>query len=261
VLVCAAGHRHDVHRRGYLTTARPKGVTGDPRQLLERRAAFLSTGAYEPIANEVARAADDLAAAPRILDSGCGTGYYLARLLSAHPAARALALDVSADAVARTVTATGAAGIVASVWGALPIRSGAADLILCVFAPRNGAEFARILSPAGRLIVVTPQPDHLGELRESGAAIGIHPHKLQHLDESVRPLVLRDRSTLRYEIELDEQGAALLVGMGPSGHRSDLAVPRAGTVTVAVDVSVYRAAASDSGLQAARDSAPTQSGR
>jgi 23S rRNA (guanine745-N1)-methyltransferase len=243
VLVCANGHSFDINKRGYLTTLdRSAGITGDTRAILDARAAFLASGAYSPIADLV----DSLV--PRqpgvaILDSGCGTGYYLHRLLHGRPDAVALALDASTDAVALTVAATGAAGLVADVWKPLPVRQGAADVVLCVFAPRNAGEFARMLAPGGRLVVVTPQHEHLHELRERGAVIGIQDDKLEKLDASLAAqFTLASRESLRYSIEVDEPGAALLAGMGPAGHHAALdraSDGYAGSVTVAVDASVY----------------------
>jgi 23S rRNA (guanine745-N1)-methyltransferase len=46
----------------------------------------------------------------------------------------------------------------------LPLADACADLMLDIFAPRNGAEFHRVLRPGGALLVVTPHPDHLAEL-------------------------------------------------------------------------------------------------
>ncbi|CAN5214763.1 methyltransferase domain-containing protein [soil metagenome] len=239
VLVCPEGHSYDVNKRGYLTALDSSaGITGDTRPILEARAAFLATEAYSPIADLI----DGLV--PRhpgisILDSGCGTGYYLSRLLNGRTDAATLALDASPAAVTLTITATGSAGLVADVWKPLPIRSSIADVVLCVFAPRNSAEFARILVPGGILVVVTPQPAHLEQLRERGAVLGIQDDKLGALDSALSARFdLARRESLRYEIEVDELSAAQLAGMGPAGYH-DRGAAYAGSVTVAVDASVY----------------------
>ena len=242
VLGCSDGHRFDSNRRGYLSVLdTSKGIIGDPRELLEARARFLSLGHYQPIADAVA------AALPTnrplaILDSGAGTGYYLQRVLRHSPTPQApLAADASQAAVAMTVAATGSCGLVADVWRPSPVRDQRADAILCVFAPRNPAEFARILRPGGVLIVVTPSDDHLVELRQAGLLIGMQPDKLAKLDESLaNGFELAQRDHLRYEIALDAAAAADLTAMGPSGHHETTGTWNGGTVTVSVDLSAFR---------------------
>ena len=177
-----------------------------------------------------------------LVDSGCGTGYYAAELLARRPALRALELDVSADAVVGAVRATGAPGVVADVWRALPVRSERADAVLCVFAPRNAAEFARVLRPGGRLVVATPAPQHLAQLRDSGRLIGMQADKLDRLDDTLAPWFSLDaRRSSRFDLELSDTEVDEISAMGPSGHHGALSDDRAvsTTVTVAIDVSVY----------------------
>jgi 23S rRNA (guanine745-N1)-methyltransferase len=138
-----------------------------------------------------------------------------------------------------SVAATGAAGLVADVWRPSPVRDARADAILCVFAPRNPSEFARILREEGRLVVVTPRENHLGELRRAGLLIGMQEDKLNRLDAALgEEFELVERSRLTYPIELTSAEAEDLTTMGPSGHH---ATGRgiAGEVTVSVDCSVF----------------------
>ena len=244
VLGCADGHRFDSNRRGYLSVLdASKGILGDPRGLLEARARFLSLGFYEPIADAVA-AALPTDRSLSILDSGSGTGYYLQQLLSRSPGAvDALAADASQAAVAMTVALTGSCGLVADVWRPSPVRDARADAILCVFAPRNPAEFARILRTGGTLVVVTPAAEHLAELRAAGLLIGMQQDKLTRLDESLAGhLELEHRTGLRYEMDLTPAAAADLTAMGPTGHHDSVGAWTGGAATVSVDLSVYRRA-------------------
>jgi 23S rRNA (guanine745-N1)-methyltransferase len=242
-LSCSTGHSFDANKRGYLNLVdRTRGITGDTREILQARDAFLVAGHYSPVAGLIGEMLPD-DAGRSILDSGCGTGYYLARVLESRPDWQPLALDVSADAVAMTVRATGSAGVVSDVWRPLPVRDARADVVLCVFAPRNPDEFARVLRADGLLVVVTPAADHLAQLRVSGRLIGMQPDKLAHLDASLTErFTLVERRSLAYDVELGESAIRNLTGMGPSGHHAalnDLEHPDAAAVTVAVDVSVY----------------------
>ena len=239
--MCSSGHAFDANKRGYLNLVdRSRGILGDTRDILEARQRFLAAGHYSPVADLI----DDALPADvaDVVDSGCGTGYYAAELMARRPQTRLLELDVSLDAVSLAVRATGAPGVVADVWRPLPIRSERADALLCVFAPRNVDEFARILRPGGRLVVVTPAPEHLRQLREAGRVIGIQPDKLEQLDATLSgPFRLQRRSSAAFDLQLDETAVQDLAGMGPSGHHA--AHPETGhsgsTVTVAVDASVY----------------------
>jgi 23S rRNA (guanine745-N1)-methyltransferase len=244
-LSCSEGHSFDANKRGYLSLVdRSRGITGDTREILAAREVFLNTGHYSPIVELL----DDVVPTTpgaSILDSGCGTGYYLAALLVGRPGWDALALDVSVDAVVTAVRATGAVGVVTDVWRPLPVRTERADVLLCVFAPRNPGEFARVLRPGGRLIVVTPAEHHLRELRETGAMIGIQPDKTAKLDQALGDdFELEERRSVEYTAELRPTELVSLAGMGPTGHHE----ARAGaagdtgattTVSIAVDASVY----------------------
>jgi 23S rRNA (guanine745-N1)-methyltransferase len=241
VLGCENGHRFDAGKRGYLNLLDPgKGITGDPRELLEARARFLGAGHFEPIADAVA-AALPTTTPLSILDSGAGTGYYLRQVLSRSPGpVDALATDASSAAVAMSIAATGSAGLVADVWRPSPVRDSRADVILCVFAPRNPAEFARILRDDGRLIVVTPTGAHLRELREAGLVMGMQDDKRDRLDAAVASQFdLLERTETSYTIDLDAAAARDLTTMGPSGHHDTSGTWPGGAVTVSVDCSVF----------------------
>ena len=241
--MCSAGHSYDASKRGYLNLVdRSRGILGDTRDILDARQRFLAVGHYSPIVDLI----DEVlpANAVDVVDSGCGTGYYAAALLARRPSTSLLELDVSLDAVTLAVRATGAPGLVADVWRPLPVRSGRADAVLCVFAPRNAEEFSRVIRPGGVLVVVTPAPQHLEQLRERGRLIGIQPDKLEHLDDTLGlRFALHRRESLAYDVTLTPDEVDDLAGMGPSGYHA--AHPHRSadetTVTVAVDVSVYGA--------------------
>ena len=191
-LHCARGHAFNVARQGYASLLPKKagGEGGDTAAMVQARADFLGAGHFAELAAVVAAAAAEAIAAAAadgaragcVLDSGAGTGYYLARVLDELPGRAGVALDRSRYALRRAARAHERVGAVAcDVWRRLPVATAAAVLALDVFAPRNGAELRRILDPAGRLVVVTPQDDHLRELAAALGLLGIDERKQERL--------------------------------------------------------------------------------
>src|SRR4051812_47355615 len=76
-LRCENAHSFDVNKRGYVNlVAANDRMTGDDAAMLDDRDAFLVAGHYDPIRDAVAAAVPKHA--ERIVDAGCGTGFYLA---------------------------------------------------------------------------------------------------------------------------------------------------------------------------------------
>ncbi|WP_022880660.1 methyltransferase domain-containing protein [Gryllotalpicola ginsengisoli] len=249
VLGCASGHRFDVNRRGYVTLLPPRSkVVGDSPEMLDAREALLASGAYAPIRDALIAAVRP-AAPTRVLDSGTGTGWYLHGLLDAlGSGARGLASDLSPVAVARAARGRPEIdGLVADVHAPLPVRAGVADAVTVVFAPRNAAEFARVLRPGGLLAIVTPRADHLAELRERSGMLDVPAGKAEALTVDL-DLWFSPASSehVRYALPVDEARARQLVGMGPSARHAAAASALTSTagalppaVTVSVDVLAF----------------------
>jgi 23S rRNA (guanine745-N1)-methyltransferase len=235
---CDAGHSFDVARQGYVDLSAGQ-VThpGDTADMVAARDRVLAAGHLDFITAGLAEATAGLTSG-LIVDVGAGSGRHLAALLDGRPDAVGLALDVSKPALRRAARAHPRMGAVrADAWRDLPVADGAASVVLDVFAPRAGREFARILRPGGRLAVVTPAADHL---RELGLAVRVDPRKEERLFGTLGPWFVReDDQELRTTLQLSTEDARAVAGMGPGAfHR---AVPvQAGAVTAAVHLSVWR---------------------
>ncbi|MFF4489903.1 methyltransferase domain-containing protein [Streptomyces sp. NPDC001544] len=247
---CPAGHSFDIARHGYaglLTGTR--ATSGDDAAMVQARDRFLATGRYAPIRQAVARlAAGSAPERGTVVDVGCGTGYYLAGVLDQLPGARGLGLDTSARAL-RSAARTHERGAAATwdVFRPFPLADEVADVVLNVFAPRNPAEFHRILRRAGRLIVVRPGGRHLTELRgRVPGMVAIDPAKEERLHRVLDPrfeAVATER--VEYSMALAGAEALDLVGMTPSArHLSRTELNDGGLlpdrVTVSVLATVYR---------------------
>jgi 23S rRNA (guanine745-N1)-methyltransferase len=262
---CGAGHVFDIARSGYvsLLPAGAKVAGGDTAAMVQARADFLAAGHFAGLADELGQTASSAVAAGAaavgadvagcVVDVGAGTGYYLAAVLERLPGRAGLALDISKFALRRAVRAHRRIGAVrCDAWRRLPVADSAAALALNVFAPRNGAEMRRILSPAGRLLVVTPTPDHLGELIGPVGLLTVDQRKQERLTEKLSPyFALAGRHEHRVMLSLTRGAVTALVAMGPSSWHADppALAARIGqlrepiSVTLAVTLSVYQPSA------------------
>jgi 23S rRNA (guanine745-N1)-methyltransferase len=257
-LRCRAGHAFDIARQGYVSLI-PAGASvagGDSAPMVQARSEFLAEGYFASLAAELGQAAADApdgrhgADVGCVVDVGAGTGYYLAAVLDRLPGWVGLALDASRFAVRRAARAHRRIGAVrCDAWRRLPVADGAAALALNVFAPRNGAELRRILAPGGRLLVVTPMPDHLGELAGPLGLLTVDQRKDERLAAKLGPhFELAARREHRARLRLGRDAVGALAAMGPSSWHMDgsalagavARLPDPAPVTVAVALSIYR---------------------
>nr|WP_206751233.1 methyltransferase domain-containing protein [Cryobacterium sp. Hz9] len=235
-----------MNKRGFVNlTTGPHKFIGDSAAMLGARDRFLGAGWYQPLQDSIREIVAG-EAARRILDVGCGTGYYLRAALPPGDDVRALGMDLSPTAVGRTMRSHDRVdGLVADVWSPLPVRDGAADFILNVFAPRNASEFYRVLRTDGLLLVVVPQPTHLRQLRESGLAVEMQADKATHLTRTLATwFSLEVHDQVERTVQLTPAEVASLIGMGPSAHHSGSAGSSQAhgdpDVTVAFDIFGFR---------------------
>ena len=269
-VACPNGHSFDVARSGYLSLLPGDARQGsaDTAEMVAARERFLGAGHFEPLAEALAeeaeRALDGGAERARsddarrslgpeargtgpppgcVLDLGAGTGWYLARLLDRLPGRVGLALDLSKHALRRAARAhPRAAAVACDAWRPLPVRDSQAALVVSVFAPRDGAEIARVLQPGGALLVVTPTSRHLAELVTAHGLITVDERKEERLATQLGAhLDLRRRVEREWPMTLPPADAAAAVAMGPSAHHVAIQVGREPTETTAsVTISTYR---------------------
>lgn len=253
-LRCGSGHTFDIARQGYasLLPAGWHGDAGDTAAMVQARERFLVAGHFEPIAERLT----DLAEQHRsdgpgcVIDLGAGTGYHLAAVLERLTDRVGLALDVSKPALRRAARAHVRAGAVAcDVWHGLPVADDAAAVVLNVFAPRNAPELARILHPSGRLLVVTPTSEHLGELVSALDLVTVDQDKSDRLAAKLGSSFDRlHQSELTTTMRLSHDDVAAVVAMSPSAWHADAEerserirrLPDPASVTLSVTVGVYR---------------------
>lgn len=163
VFQCKNRHSFDQARQGYVNLSRKQKASGDNAQMVKARTAFLESGLYDFLRQDVNRRLEALRP-QTLLDLGCGQGYYTREF--ARQAVESYGMDLSIPAVAH------AAGqdkktqyIVGSIYD-LPFDSGSFDVLTSVFTPIPSEEAARVLKQDGRLITVTPGKMHHYELKD-----------------------------------------------------------------------------------------------
>lgn len=230
-LVSESGHSFDVAKQGYVTLATGAGLKhkGDDMDMVNARETYLAMGHFAPFVEAVTGAVQDAldsaslaeSTPASLLEVGAGTGYYLAHTLDSIAEARGVGLDISPHAAKHLAKCHPRVGaVVADVWERLPIQDESVDAISVVFAPRNPAEFQRVLAPGGQVIVLTPGAGHLDELREPLGILGVEEGKVERMYEQAEGFLEQaaDPVDISFPIELDKASVAAQVGMSPSAR-------------------------------------------
>lgn len=208
---CKNHHSYDIAKRGYVHLAlNQKKNTGDDKEMVRARTRFLSHGYYEVLRNELYQIIQNYKP-KRIVDAGCGEGYYTNFLKTDEN--EIYAFDLSKYAVDEACKARNDVQyIVASVFH-LPIEDACADMVLSVFAPFDAQEFYRLLKEEGLFIKVGPGPRHLMGLKE---ILYDKPYENQ-VDPTVYDgFMLEDSIELKQVIEInDTQDIQALFHMTP----------------------------------------------
>lgn len=220
-LTCANGHSFDLARAGYVNLM-PSGARGrhegDDAAMVAARERFLEAGHLAPLASLLAERAGG--GTGLVLDAGAGTGYYLRELLGVRKAASGIALDASRSAAQRAARAHPRIGaVVCDIWRELPLHDASVQVLLDVFAPRNGSEFRRVLDSTGVLLVVTPADGHLRELAGPAGLLSVDARKDERVRGELEPhFVLEATGPLEFTMRLERRDAEALIGMGPSAR-------------------------------------------
>lgn len=170
---CPKRHCYDIAKEGYvnLLPANRKHAKdpGDDKGMTDARNRFLEGGHYAPLREQLCRIAVERK--PRtLLDSGCGEGYYTARVYAALKQAgvnvECAGVDLSRSALKKAARRDKSVEFaVASVYH-LPVADCSADMLINCFSPLALEEFRRVLKPGGTYLYVVPGARHLWELKQ-----------------------------------------------------------------------------------------------
>jgi 23S rRNA (guanine745-N1)-methyltransferase len=183
----------------------------------------------------------------RVVDAGCGEGYYLARIAEL-AAADGLALELAGTDVSKWAVRAAAKRRAPVAWAVannrhLPLQAASVDAILCLFGFPVWQGFTPVLAPDGRVLMVDPGPEHLAEMR---AVIypTVNRSPVVSLDQAeAAGYVLETTTPVTYAAHLTSQSQiADLFAMTPHAHRASetgrAALQALDRLTVTVDVVV-----------------------
>ena len=166
---CPNRHCYDVAREGYvhLLPANQKHSPnpGDDKAMIAARTAFLDGDYYAPLRETLCTVVSAHGGQnPKILDVGCGEGYYTQGLAQL-PGAQIAGVDLSKAGLKKAARRVNEGEFaVASVYH-LPVADEAVDVVVDCFAPLALEEYRRVLRKGGLFIYVVPAPQHLMEMK------------------------------------------------------------------------------------------------
>ena len=225
---CQSQHSFDLAKEGYLNLLpvqhKHSKEPGDSKLMMIARREFLEAGFYEPMAKAVAMMID--ANKPkdqsmRLLDLGCGEGYYSRKMASYCKHSEQIALhgiDIAKFAIAAAAKKQPKARFIVASSNRLPYPDQYFDFVVRVFAPSDDDELKRVLKSSGHLLTVTPGPRHLWQLKEF-----IYAEVKEHAPESPVPQGFERLAAQRisYKISPNPQQRMALLQMTPFAWRAN----------------------------------------
>jgi 23S rRNA (guanine745-N1)-methyltransferase len=228
---CQNQHSFDLAKEGYLNLLpvqhKHSKEPGDSKQMMTARREFLEAGFYEPMAKTVAmmiNANRTVGQNMRLLDLGCGEGYYSRKIASYcnhHEQIALHGIDIAKFAIAAAAKKQPNARFIVASSNRLPYPDQYFDFVLRVFAPSDDDELKRVLKSSGHLLTVTPGPRHLWQLKEF-----IYAEVKEHASESLVPQGFERLTTQRisYKITPNPQQRMALLQMTPFAWRANESV-------------------------------------
>ena len=200
---CRNNHTYDRARAGYynLLLTGVGGTHGDNRDMVEARRDFLDTGAYLPLANEVADRCVRYASGADLLDVGCGEGYYT-DIIERRSCANVSAFDISREAVKLAYKRNPRLSLAVASAYKMPIGDGSVDLVTNLFSPLACDEIHRVLRNSGIFVMAIPGEEHLFGLKSATYST---PYKNEVQPRDLDGFKLLGESRVRYQLELSSK--------------------------------------------------------
>ncbi len=229
-LTCSANHSYDLAKTGYINLLPVQNKhskdPGDSKAMVAARQNLLMTGVYDPIIQGVLDSMPEALTAKKsikLLDAGCGEGYYLHWLKQAlGTQLTGTGLDISKWAITSASKKSKDLTWVVGSNAHIPVASEYFDCVVCAFGFPVESEFSRVLQSEGWLLLVESGPQHLIELRNV-LYPEIRPFK-QTFEEGIAGFDLVQASSYQFQFHLDSQEQiGNLLSMTPHIHKAPYA--------------------------------------
>lgn len=219
---CENGHSYDVAKQGYVNLHvvqhKHSKTPGDtPESVLARRE-FLQAGFYQPLQQTVVALLQQLQ--PKsVLDIGCGEGYYTSAMQGCTD--QCVGVDIAKTAIQRAAKLNENVTWVVGTGATLPVQDRTIDVCTSLFSPIPQSEIVRVLRENGYLIVVTPAPRHLYELREAlFEQVTLHePQKF--VEQLAAQFKLVQSQCVEVPMLLDQYALKNLIAMTPYAYKAN----------------------------------------
>lgn len=213
---CSNNHTYDISKEGYvnlLLANEKKQNSGDNTTQVRARDSFLNKGYYNALSLELIKIFKslNLKEDSYILDSGCGTAYYL-NALKSKLNYNFIGFDISKNAIKKGAKSTTSSQLIIASITNIPILSNSVSLVYNIFSPYNLEEYQRILTQSGYFINVTPNEKHLYEIKEI-----LYPKPYLNAPKLIdsNQFDIIDNTVLKYQITLENADLINLFTMTP----------------------------------------------
>ncbi len=216
---CDNNHSFDRAKEGYLNLLlvqhKRSRNPGDSDEMIRSRQRFLNAGYYQTLANAIIEQISTMAADSKLLDIGCGEGYYLQAINKARNDLQLVGIDISKTAVRLAAKRRFPAQLAVDSSFNLALFDNSIDCAMSVFSPISASEAARVLKPEGLFIMIGPGERHL-----SGLTAHIYDKPVPHggnfkaLDESAE-FSLKGQTDIQQNISIQGSAIGDLLRMTP----------------------------------------------
>jgi len=182
--------------------------------MIRSRQRFLNGGYYQTLADAIVKQVGIGPDNQRVLDMGCGEGYYMDQLRQRSDTLQLTGIDISKTAVRLAAKRKMNAQLAVDSAFSMPLHSDSIDCAISIFSPVSAKDTARVLVPGGSLIMVGPGEQHL-----SGLTAHIYsdrvPHQGNNLDDSLGDFSLQETLEIKDSITITGPDILDLLKMTP----------------------------------------------